>query len=295
MMISVTIVGVATTLAKELLALGPSFLMTIPNLFKGMEEAERIANRRDVNKSLKTLKPELKEEVHKILADVRPKLLELLEPLESANEEFKVGLGAAVKEWSKENKRIEAEDFPALEMELSQLKPSKLMKRAVDSGVVDKKEAVRLTSTEEGERALQSLIQQQEFRIKRFPRQRVFKRAFIAMEPTVRALAADVDTELGKQHLKLIDKIPTPEKSMDVTDVQRDVELLAEEAVLGQAKSKVWPEIEEKLSQIPVRATILHFQSCTHRVEKLMMTHSRVVLLLLLRFLLLLPLPLPLP
>ena len=258
MMISVTIVGVATTLIKEMLALGPSFLMTIPNLFKGLEEHEKIANRRDVNKPTKALNPDIKEEVHKILADVRPKLLELLGPLEPANEEFNTGLSAAIKEWSKENKRIEAEDFPALEQELSQLKPNKLMKRAVDSGVVDKKAAAQLTSTEEGERALQSLVLQQEFRIKRFPRQRVFKRGFIAMEPTVRALAEDVDTELGKQHLKIIGKIPTPEKSMDVADVQRDLELLAEEAVLGQAKSKVWPDIEEKISQIPVRATTLH-------------------------------------
>ena len=41
MMITVTVIGVLTTLCKEALALGPSVLMTIPNMFSGMEEMEK--------------------------------------------------------------------------------------------------------------------------------------------------------------------------------------------------------------------------------------------------------------
>jgi hypothetical protein len=41
MMITVTIIGVATTLIKELLALGPTILTTIPNLCSGMDEVRR--------------------------------------------------------------------------------------------------------------------------------------------------------------------------------------------------------------------------------------------------------------
>ena len=39
---------------------------------------------------------------------------------------------------------------------------------------------------------------------------------------------------------------------MDLIDVQRTIELMAEEAVLGQAKTTVWPDIEEKIELIPV-------------------------------------------
>ena len=39
---------------------------------------------------------------------------------------------------------------------------------------------------------------------------------------------------------------------MDLIDVQRTIELMAEEAVLGQATATVWPDIEEKIELIPV-------------------------------------------
>lgn len=39
---------------------------------------------------------------------------------------------------------------------------------------------------------------------------------------------------------------------MDLIDMQRTIELMVEEAFLGQAKATVWPDIEEKIGLIPV-------------------------------------------
>jgi hypothetical protein len=38
----------------------------------------------------------------------------------------------------------------------------------------------------------------------------------------------------------------------ELIDIQRSIELIAEESILGQAKATVWPDIEEKIALIPV-------------------------------------------
>ena len=162
MMITVTIVGVGTTLVKEMLALAPSFLMTIPNLFSGTEESQKISDRRDVNKLLEKLKPNVKDEIQSIVRDVRPKLLELLGPLGPAGEQFAAGITETISEFEEENIRRETErDFPKLMKELAGLKPSALQKRAVQNGVAkeDAKQWVD-SATTGGQDLLQSLIMQ---------------------------------------------------------------------------------------------------------------------------------------
>ena len=39
---------------------------------------------------------------------------------------------------------------------------------------------------------------------------------------------------------------------MELVDMQRSIELMAEEAILGQAKAQVWPDVEGKLALIPI-------------------------------------------
>eukprot|EP01043_Picozoa_sp_COSAG02_P036361 COSAG02_NODE_2658_length_8313_cov_3.830411_4_plen_328_part_00 len=265
LMITVTIVGVGTTLLKEMLALGPSFLMTIPNLFKGMEESQMISERRDINQPSAKLKPEIKEEIQSILRDVRPQLLELLGPLVPAGEQFAAGLTQTIAEFEEENIKRETEDFPKLMKEIASLNPSALQKRAVRNGVAkeDAKQWADAASTG-GQDLLQSLIMQKEAKLRNFPRQRAYKTGLVAMEPLVRALSDEVDPELGGQHLKVIKKTPTPDKSMELLDVQRGVELMAEEAVLGQAKAKVWPDVENKIALVPVCQACLPVIRRTH-------------------------------
>ena len=253
LMILVTLVGVGTTLGKEMLGLAPSFLQTIPNLFKSMEQSQIIAIRRDLNMPSSRLAPDIKEEVDKIIAEVRPQLLELLEPLTDAADEFADGLRRAIKEWVAENAKIEAKDFPQLEKQVEKLGTSALVKRAMAAGTLDKMEIVQLGESTIGESVLRKIILMEEAQLKNFPRQRVYKRGFIAMEPELRHLAELVDEELGQQHIKQIKKIPTPDASMELLEVQLAVELIAEEAVLGQAKATVWPVMEEKIAAIPVR------------------------------------------
>ena len=258
LMITVTIVGVGTTLIKEMLALGPSFLMTIPNLFKGKEASAVISERRDVNKPIAKLKPEIKDEVQSILRDVRAQLLQLLEPLGPAEEQFAAGLTDTITEFEAENVRRETEDFPKLMKEVADLKPSALQKRAIQNGVA-KEEAKHWADagTTGGQDLLQSLIMLKEAKLKKFQRQRFYKMGLIAVEPLVRNLSDELDPELGAQHLKVIKKTATPDKSMELLDVQRGIELMAEEAVLGQAKAKVWLDIQDKITLVSVCRTCL--------------------------------------
>eukprot|EP01043_Picozoa_sp_COSAG02_P050025 COSAG02_NODE_5091_length_4641_cov_3.796565_2_plen_312_part_00 len=261
LMITVTIVGVGTTLLKEMLALGPSFLMTIPNLFKRQEASAAINERRDVNTPTAKLKPVMKEEVQSILRDVRVQLLELLETLKPAGEQFAAGVTATITEFEAENVRRETEDFPKLMKEVAGLKPSTLQKRAIQSGVA-REEAKQWAGATGGQELLQSLIMLKEAKLKNFPRQRAYKMGLITMEPLVRDISNEVDPELGAQHLKAIKKTPTPDKSMELLDIQRGVELMAEEAMLGQAKAKVWSDIEDKIALVPVcRACLVASQS----------------------------------
>jgi hypothetical protein len=81
---------------------------------------------------------------------------------------------------------------------------------------------------------------------------RVYKRGLIAMEPSVSELRSHIDKELGAEHIKAIKKAPKIEPEMELVDMQRSIELMAEEAILGKAKAEVWPDIEEKLAQIPI-------------------------------------------
>ena len=252
-MITVTITGVATTLGKEMLALAPSLLQTIPNLFKRVEQSQLVERRRDINKPSSRLAPDIKEEVDKIIAEVRPQLLALLEPLTEATDEFADGLRRAIKEWMADNAKIEAKDFPKLEKQVEKLGRSALVKRAAAAGTLDKMEIAQLGESSSGESVLRNMILQQEAQLKNFPRQRVYKRGFIAMEPELRSLAELVDEELGRQHIKQIKQVPTPDTGMDLLDIQLAIELIAEEAVLGQAKANVWPAMEEKIAAIPVR------------------------------------------
>jgi len=182
MMITVTIVGVATTLGKEILALGPSILMTIPNMFKGMEQTAMISERRDINGPSDKLPEAGKDEMHKIIVAIRPQMLEILETLKPAGEDFAAGLIEAIAEWTEKNDELVA-NLPDLEAEVGKLKPNALQKRALESGI-DKNEVKEMVANGT-EDMLPSLIMQKEGMTRGFPRQRVYKRGFMAMEPTV--------------------------------------------------------------------------------------------------------------
>lgn len=253
LMITVTIVGVGTTLIKEMLALAPTIVMKIPNLFSGVEEVQMINERRDVNQPSAKLKPDIKEEIQTIIRDVRPQLLELLGALEAAAEQFAASITDTISEYEEENAKREKEDFPKLEKELADLKSSELRKRAIQSGVAtDLAKQLSNATTGAGKEALQSLIMQKQAKLRKFPRERAYKRGIISMEPTVRTIAEQVDPELGKDHLAVIKKTPTLDMTMELVNVQRSVELMCEEAVVGQAKAKVWPDIEDKIALVPV-------------------------------------------
>jgi hypothetical protein len=94
---------------------------------------EMISTRRDVNAPTKKLGPDLKEEVQNVIMQVRPKMLELLEPLLPMAEEFAGGLAEGIQEWIEENAQMEEEAFPALRKEIFQLSgdPKALKKRAL--------------------------------------------------------------------------------------------------------------------------------------------------------------------
>jgi transcription elongation GreA/GreB family factor len=104
---------------------------------------------------------------------VRPKMLELLEPLAPMAEKFAAGLGEGIAEWVEENVKMEMEVFPAIRKEIFKLSGNAkaLKKRALDNEVVNKNEAVGLVD-QGGEEVLVSLIQQSEMKLTEFPRQR---------------------------------------------------------------------------------------------------------------------------
>ena len=132
-----------------------------------------ISTRRDVNAPTKKLGPDLKEEVQNVIMQVRPKMLELLEPLAPMAEKFAAGLGEGIAEWVEENVKMEMEVFPAIRKEIFKLSGNAkaLKKRALDNEVVNKNEAVGLVD-QGGEEVLVSLIQQSEMKLTEFPRQR---------------------------------------------------------------------------------------------------------------------------
>jgi len=51
----------------------------------------------------------------------------------------------------------------------------------------------------------------------------------------------EFDKKLGKDHLKIIQNIPTPTKDMEMLDVQRAIEEMAEEYALGQVDLRLCP------------------------------------------------------
>jgi hypothetical protein len=145
-------------------------------------------------------------------------------------------------------------------------------------------------SGEAGEKLEGELAELKNKLLQAFPREKIYKEGFLAAGPKIRELASSsatpVSTDVHVQSTALPSAllsfacllvslfaqniwaepnvgnaqvpadimstivVPTPE--MPAMDVQAEVEKLAEEMALAEAKEKVWPKVEERIKAVPV-------------------------------------------